>query len=85
MPREINTEHFLALPFVKADHRLVKFLRGSPRQEKLDTKHFFFKVKGSRFLLDLRKWRIHAKEEDLLGLMEEVGIGLQINKPTASK
>jgi len=85
MPRDINTKHFLSLPFVKADHRLVKFLRESNRQEKLDTKHFFFKIKRSRFLLDLRKWRIHGKEEDLLSLLEEVGIGLHITKPSTSE
>ena len=85
MPRKPNTEYFLNLPFMKADHRVVKFLRESPRQEKLDSKHFFFKIEGSRFLLDLRKWRIHGKEEDLLSLLEEVGIGLHITNPPTSE
>ena len=80
MERSPNTKYLLALPFIFANQKITEFLEEkSARQDRLGEDFIYFKIQGARFLLVAENSKLHGTEEDLLGLLESMGLGRDIH------
>ncbi len=79
MPKRPNLDWLRSLPFIFVDQTVLDFLIvNASRSDKLSKWFIYYKIQGSRFLLNRDAKKLHGKEDDLLSLLEAMDIGLPI-------